>query len=134
MGGAHNDLAFDNVGVPAFVGQHGLRATGAGQVTLLDNLGEPAGSRAERYTVDDVHRVAHLSRKLAAPAGLIGQIGGSTQSLPDGHTLVSFGNANAVQEYDSLGGVVWGIAGSSGYIFRAQRIRSLYRPGVGDPR
>jgi hypothetical protein len=47
---------------------------------------------------------------------------------------VSFGNGNAVQEYDALGNGVWRIVGNSGYIFRAQRIRSLYRPGVGDPR
>jgi hypothetical protein len=134
MGGQHSDLTFDNVESPAFVGQHGLRATGVGQVTLLDNLGQPAASRAERYAVDDARKVAHLTGSFAAPAGVIGQIGGSTQSLPDGHTLVSFGNGNAVQEYDTLGNVVWKIIGNSGYIFRAQRIRSLYRPGVGDPR
>jgi hypothetical protein len=134
MGGRNNQLTFDDVTAPAFVGQHGLRATGAGQLMLLDNLGEPLGSRAERYEVDDVRHVAHLSGSFAAPPGLIGLIGGSTQSLPDGHTLVSFGNGNAVQEYDTQGNVVWRIVGNSGYIFRAQRIRSLYRPGVGDPR
>ncbi|HEX8944407.1 MAG TPA: arylsulfotransferase family protein, partial [Gemmatimonadaceae bacterium] len=134
MGGEHNELTFDNVGAPAFVGQHGLRVTGAGQLTLLDNLGEPLGSRAERYAVDDTRRVAHMSDSFAAPAGLIARIGGSTQSRPGGHTLVSFGNGNAVQEYDALGNVVWRIVGNSGYIFRAQRIRSLYQPGVGDPR
>jgi hypothetical protein len=134
MGGRNNQLTFDDVTAPAFVGQHGLRATGAGQLMLLDNLGDPLGSRAERYEVDDVRHVAHLSGSFAAPPGLIGLIGGSTQSLPDGHTLVSFGNGNAVQEYDTQGNVVWRIVGNSGYIFRAQRIRSLYRPGVGDPR
>jgi hypothetical protein len=134
MGGKNNQFMFEDAPDPAFLGQHGVRATGAGQVTLLDNLGQPGGSRAERYAVDDARRVAHLSGSFGAPAGLIGQIGGSTQSLPDGHTLVSFGNGNAVQEYDAQGNVVWKIVGNSGYIFRAQRIRSLYRPGVGDPR
>lgn len=134
LGGQKNQFVFDDAPVPPFLGQHGVRATGAGQVTLLDNLGQPGGSRAERYAVDDVRRVAHLSGSFGAPAGLIGQIGGSTQTLPDGHTLVSFGNGNAVQEYDARGNVVWKIVGNSGYIFRAQRIRSLYQPGVGDPR
>jgi len=134
MGGKKNQFTFDGLPAPTFVGQHGLRATGIGQLTILDNLGEPLGSRAERYVVDDVRRVAHMGGSFAAPGGLIGQIGGSTQTLPGGHTLVSFGNGNAVQEYDAQGNVVWKIVGNSGYIFRAQRIRSLYRPGVGDPR
>jgi hypothetical protein len=134
MGGKKNQFTFDDVPAPVFVGQHGLRATGVGQLTLLDNLGSPLGSRAERYVVDDAHHAAHMSGAFASPAGLIGQIGGSTQSLAGGHTLVSFGNGNAVQEYDALGNGVWRIVGNSGYIFRAQRIRSLYRPGVGDPR
>jgi hypothetical protein len=134
MGGKSNQFTLDNGQAPAFAGQHGVRATGAGQVTLLDNIGQPAGSRAERYVMDDVRHVAHMSGAFSAPAGLVGQIGGSTQSLPDGHTLVSFGNGNAVQEYDAQGSVVWKIVGNSGYIFRAQRIHSLYRPGVGDPR
>jgi hypothetical protein len=29
--------------------------------------------------------------------------------------------------------VVWRIEGNPGYVFRAQRIRSLYRPGGGTP-
>jgi hypothetical protein len=134
MGGKNNQFTFDDAPAPPFAGQHGVRATGAGQVTLLDNIGQPDGSRAERYAVDDVRHVAHLSGSFDAPAGLVGQIGGSTQSFSDGHTLVSFGNGNAVQEYDAQGRVVWKIVGNSGYIFRAQRIRSLYQPGVGDPR
>jgi len=44
------------------------------------------------------------------------------------------GNANRVQEYDSAGRVVWEIQGDPGYIFRAERIASLYAPGVGTPR
>jgi len=58
-------------------------------------------------------------------------IGGSVQSLPGGHTLVSFGTAGRVEEYDAAGRVVWRFEGNAGYVFRAQRIRSLYSPGVG---
>ena len=39
-----------------------------------------------------------------------------------------------VQEYDSAGQMVWRIDGNAGYVFRAQRIRSLYHPGAGSPR
>jgi hypothetical protein len=44
-----------------------------------------------------VRRVAHMGGSFAAPAGLIGQIGGSTQTLPAGHTLVSFGRVWAIR-------------------------------------
>ena len=60
------------------------------------------------------------------------QLGGTTQALADGHTLVSYGNGGRVEEYDAAGHVVWQIMGSAGYVFRAQRIRSLYSPGTGD--
>ena len=56
------------------------------------------------------------------------------QALPDFHTLVSYGSGGGVHEYDRLGEVAWKLAGNPGYVFRAQRIRSLYRPGVEDPR
>ena len=62
--------------------------------------------------------------------GVITMIGGSVQALPGGHTLVSFGTAGRVEEYDSAGRVVWHIDGNPGYVFRAQRIRSLYDPGA----
>jgi hypothetical protein len=47
---------------------------------------------------------------------------------------VSYGSGAGVEEYDRLGEVAWKLAGNPGYVFRAQRIRSLYQPGVGDPR
>jgi len=65
---------------------------------------------------------------------VVTQIGGSTQPLPGGHTLVSFGTAGRVEEYDAVGSVVWRIEGNAGYVFRAQRIPSLYTPGVGAAR
>ena len=54
--------------------------------------------------------------------------------VPDEHTLVSYGNGGRVEEYNATGRVVWRIEGKPGYIFRAQRIRSLYYPGVGTAR
>jgi len=134
LGGAHNAFAFENVDGSPFVHQHGVRAVGAGQLLLLDNLGEPQGSRAERYEIDAVRRVVRLRESYGSAAGFVAQVGGSTQALPNGHTLVSFGSAGGVEEYDAAGTVVWRLAGNPGYVFRAQRVRSLYHPGVGDPR
>ena len=58
----------------------------------------------------------------------------SVQAVAGGHTLVSFGTAGRVEEYDADGRVVWHIDGNAGYVFRAQRILSLYAPGVGTAR
>ncbi len=134
MGGSGNQLTFENLDLPAFVGQHGVRSTGRGQLLLLDNLGDPHASRAERYEVDDGRRAVRSSGSFGSSAGVIAQVGGNAQALPNGHVLVSFGSGGGVDEYDASGRVVWRLVGNPGYIFRAERVRSLYRPGVGDPR
>jgi hypothetical protein len=136
MGGSRNQFTFQNVATPAFVRQHGLRVTGPHQFGLLDNLGDPTGSRAERYECDEGPGglTVRLLASLAPEVATVAQLGGSTQSLPEGHTLVAYGNGDRVEEYDGSARVVWRIEGNSGYVFRAQRIRSLYRPGVGEPR
>ena len=136
MGGSRNQFTFQNVTAPAFAGQHGLRVTGPRQFVLLDNLGDPAGSRVERYEYDEGPGglTVRLLAKVVPEATTVAQLGGSTQPLADGHTLVAYGNGGRVEEYDASGHVVWRIGGNPGYVFRAQRIRSLYRPGVGGPR
>lgn len=133
MGGSRNQFTFANVTLPAFTRQHGVRFTGTGRLQLLDNLGE-ASSRTEQYEYNDGNRTARLSASYTSVSSVIAQIGGSTQALSAGHTLVSFGNGGSVEEYDAAGNLVWRISGNPGYIFRAQRIKSLYAPGVGDPR
>jgi hypothetical protein len=75
-----------------------------------------------------------LTATHASSTGAIAQLGGSTQDLPGGRTLVSFGNGASVEEHDVAGNVVWKIYGNPGYVFRAQRIPSLYQPGVGGTR
>ncbi|MCU0620220.1 MAG: arylsulfotransferase family protein [Gemmatimonadales bacterium] len=133
MGGRRNQFAFDAPGAP-FVRQHGVRSLGAGRLQLFDNLGEPGGSRAERWEFDAAARTARrLAGYESAPA-TVTQLGGTTQPLPGGRMLVAYGNGNRVEEYDAAGGVTWRIVGDPGYVFRAQRIWSLYAPGAGAPR
>jgi hypothetical protein len=134
MGGIRNEFAFLDTPLPAFVGQHGVRVLGSGAILILDNIGSPTESRVERYVLDEGQRTARLVRSYASVPGVVTQIGGSIQPLPEGRTLVSFGTAGRVEEYDETGRVVWRIDGNAGYVFRAQRIRSLYAPGVGLPR
>jgi hypothetical protein len=134
MGGRLNQFTFPDSPMPPFSRQHGARMSGPGVLLMLDNVGNPFESRAERYAVDEVTRTARLIQSYASTPGVVTQIGGSVQSLPGGRTLVSFGTAGRVEEYDSTGRAVWRIDGDAGYVFRAQRIQSLYKPGVGTSR
>jgi hypothetical protein len=134
MGGSHNQFTFLNGALPAFARQHGVRSTGAGRLQLLDNLGDPRGSHAERYVYDEQLGTVRLISSVASSAGVMALIGGTTQSLPGDRALVSFGNGGSVEESDAAGNVTWKIDGNAGYVFRAERIRSLYYPGVGDSR
>lgn len=133
MGGVRNQFTFAGAAFPGFSRQHGVRRTAAGDLLLLDNLGNAAGSRAERYVFDEERHQATLVASYGPAAEVIAQLGGTTQDLPEGHTLVSFGTAGRVEEYDASGTIVWQIEGNPGYVFRAQRISSLYRPGAGWP-
>lgn len=134
MGGRRNQFTFLDTPMPAFARQHGARSSAAGALVILDNLGNPAESRAEHYVVDEAARTARLAHSYGSIPGVVTQIGGSVQPLPHGRTLVSFGTEGRVEEYDAQGRLTWSIHGNAGYVFRAQRIHSLYAPGVGTAR
>jgi hypothetical protein len=134
LGGRRNQFTFLDTPMPAFYRQHNARAYARDAVLLLDNLGNPSESRAERYALDETARTARLMQSFGATPGAVTEIGGSVQDLPGGRTLVSYGTAGRVEEYDAARQVVWRITGGAGYVFRAQRISSLYAPGVGTTR
>jgi hypothetical protein len=129
MGGLRNEFTFADSNAP-FLRQHGVRMA-SGELLLLDNYGEAEGSRAERYVLDEARRTAWLTGVYQPTSAVRATLGGSTQDLPGGHTLVAFGDGGVVQEYDRDGTLVWQIEGNIGYPFRAQRIRSLYHPELG---
>jgi len=133
MGGRANQFTFTEAGAP-FVRQHGARALGRGRLQVLDNLGQPDGTRVERYTYSVAGFTAARTGAMAAAPAVTAVLGGATQSLPGGRTLAAYGNGNRVQEYDDAGQLVWEIYGDAGYVYRATRIASLYRPGHGTPR
>jgi hypothetical protein len=134
MGGRRNQFEFLDTPLPAFARQHGARRYAAGALVILDNVGNPAESRAERFVIDEAAHTARLAHSYGSVPGVVTQIGGSVQPLAGGRTLVSFGTQGRVEEYDAEGHVTWSIQGNAGYVFRAQRIRSLYAPGVGTAR
>lgn len=134
MGGRRNQFTFVGSPTPAFMGQHSARSVAAGTFMILDNLGTAHESRAERYTVDEATHTATLASSYSSVPGVVTLIGGSVQRLSAGRTLVSFGTAGRVEEYDATGRMTWHIDGNPGYVFRAERIQSLYAPGVGSAR
>ncbi len=132
MGGLRNQFMFiDSTGLP-FARQHSARVRD-GQLLLLDNSGDPAASRVEIYSYDELKLSARLVASLGSQPPVIAENGGTVQDLPNGHVLVSFGSGERVEEYDAAGNVVWRIH-QPGYVFRAHRINSLYPPGAGLPR
>jgi Arylsulfotransferase (ASST) len=134
MGGRQNQFTFFDPSIPMFSGQHSARISAPGELMILDNLGTAGESRAERYTMDEAAHIVRLARSYSSSPTVVTQIGGSVQSLPSGRTLVSFGTAGRVEEYDAAGRLMWSIRGNAGYVFRAERIKSLYAPGVGTAR
>jgi hypothetical protein len=133
MGGRANQFTFPETGTP-FVRQHGARAIGPGRLQVLDNLGQQDGTRVEQYAYSATGLTATRTSAMSAAPPVTALLGGATQRLPAGRTLAAYGNGNRVQEYDDAGRVVWEIYGNPGYVYRATRIASLYRPGHDTPR
>jgi hypothetical protein len=133
LGGLANQFTFLNDPKGGFEGQHGVRLVGPGEIQLLDNrLSAP--SRLVRYRLDSGAMTADLVWEFIDSRTTWTRVGGSTQVYPGGKGLVSFGRAGRVVEVSPQGARVWELTGLEGiYVFRAQRIASLYAPGFGDP-
>ena len=133
MGGRANQFAFGDAPTP-FMRQHGLRHVAPGVLQVLDNLGQQDGSRVEVYTYSASNHTASRVGAMAPAPAVTAVLGGATQRLAGGRILAAYGNGNRVQEYDAAGHVVRQILGDVGYVYRATRVASLYRPGHGTPR
>ncbi|MBA2628018.1 MAG: aryl-sulfate sulfotransferase, partial [Gemmatimonadales bacterium] len=118
FGGRANQFAFDGAPLPAFIGQHGLRITGPGELLILDNRGEATGTRVERYQLDEAAHTAHRVGALSSPPAVVGLLGGSVQQLAGGRVLASYGSGRKVEEYDAAGAAVWELSGGGpAYLF-----------------
>lgn len=133
LGGLRNEFTIAGDPQGGFVRQHGVRAAGNGELQMLDNGANPP-SRLARYALDETGRVATLAWGFADSPTTYTAVGGSSQYHPDGHATVSFGQAGRVVEVNAAGSRVWELTGLDGiYVFRAQRIQSLYSAGRDDP-
>ena len=74
LGGRYNQFVFEGTAMPAFARQHSARATSGGGLLLLDNVGDPAESRGERYEVDAGQRTARLVGSYGSAPGVVTEI------------------------------------------------------------
>ncbi|MDH3459063.1 MAG: aryl-sulfate sulfotransferase [Gemmatimonadota bacterium] len=126
LGGLRNEFTFVNDPKGSFERQHGLRPTSPGQIQVLDN-GTSAPSRYVRYLVNPTTRTVMMVVQFIDAPSTFTAVGGSTQYSSNGHALISFGRAGRVVEVNEAGNRAWELTGIDGmYVFRAQRIPSLY--------
>lgn len=129
MGGLRNQFTFEGSPNAGFSRQHNVRVVGPGRFIVLDNAGTSFGeTRYERYLVDADAHTAMLEQSYGSTPGVVTIIGGSVQAVDADRYLVSFGTEGRVELFDTSGRTLWAIDGNPGYVFRAQRIRSLYSP------
>jgi len=111
-------------------------ARSTGSARRIRRAGQPGRShRDTRGTVRDRRRQPERStHRLVPSSGRYRRRArrghpGAARRPPAGGLRLRRGGA--VQEYDREEGVVWQIEGDPGYVYRAQRIRSLYHPEKG---
>ncbi len=133
FGGLANQFTIQNDPKGSFERQHGLVLVGPGpEIQLLDNS-DFAPSRLVRYRIDPVAMTATLTLEFIDGPLTHSPVGGATQAYTDGKGLVSFGRAGRVVETTASGARSWELTGIDGvYVFRAQRIPSLYGSELGD--
>jgi hypothetical protein len=129
MGGLRNQFTFQGAPDAGFSRQHNVRVVGPGRFIILDNIGlSITESRYERYLVNADARTATLEQSYASTPPVRTLIGGSVQVAGPDRYLASFGTEGRVELFDASGVKLWHIEGNPGYVFRAQRILSLYAP------
>ncbi len=108
LGGTKNDFTIDGDPLNGFSGQHFVRSLPDDHLMLYDNgtNHDPAQSRAVEYVIDAGNKTATFVREFKRPSLTFTSFLGSAQRLPNGNTLVGFGNVSVLTEFDANGGVV----------------------------
>ncbi|HHJ09283.1 MAG TPA: T9SS type A sorting domain-containing protein [Bacteroidetes bacterium] len=107
LGGEHNMFTFINDSI-GFCHQHSIRKLSNGHILLFDNgnLHDPPVSSAVEYAVDEKKMTATMIRRYSHIPDIFTFRGGSTFRLPNGNTLVNWGNKSpSLTEYHPDGTV-----------------------------
>ncbi len=98
LGGKHNQFTFPNESheyAPVFFSmQHDIRILPNGNITLFDN-GEqynPPSSRVVEYKIDEKLKIAQKIWEYKPPFKIFAASGASAQRLPNGNTIIGWGN------------------------------------------
>jgi hypothetical protein len=135
LGGSDSSFTFVNDPLVGFSCQHAVRGVastdGLTHIILFDDgPGHiPPQSRAVEYALDVTAKTATLVWSSLDSPPLYTDVLGNAQRLPNGNTVVSFGQALHVHEVDGSGKVLWDLYDptASFGLYRAFRISSLYR-------
>ena len=133
FGGSNNDFTFIN-DYP-FTHQHSIKSLGNNRYLLYDNgnyssqhTGTSNFSRAVEYELDTIAMTAEKVWEFVHPDSLYTPSIGGVQRLPNGNTLITFGNLQAsnigsiITEVDSGGNIVYQLEyDDGGNIYRAQK-------------
>ncbi len=107
LGGKHNMFTFLNDSL-GFTHQHSIRKLENGHILLFDNgnMHDPPASSAVEYALDEKNRTATLIKRFRHTPDVFSVYIGSTFRLPNGNTLVDWGNtAPSLTEYHPDGTV-----------------------------
>jgi len=133
FGGSQNDFTFLN-DYP-FTRQHSIRSLGNNRYLLYDNgnnssqyTGTNNFSRAVEYELDTILMTATKVWEFIHPDSLYTPSTGGVQRLPNGNTLINFGNLQAlnmgsiITEVDTNNQIVFQLEYDNGYnLYRAQK-------------
>jgi hypothetical protein len=108
LGGTKSDFTIDGDPLNGFSGQHFARALPDNHLLVYDNgtNHDPNQSRAVEYAIDAGNGTATFVREFKRPSATFTTFLGSAQRLPNGHTLVGFGNVSVLTEFDANGSIV----------------------------
>ena len=95
LGGKNNQFVFINDSI-GFLNQHDARRLPNGNMTIFDNgdLIRKPYSRAVEYKLDEVNKTAELVWQYQNNPGIQSAVCGNVQRLPNGNTVIGWGNAN----------------------------------------
>ena len=137
LGGARNQFRFVGDPESGFGGQHDARILPNGHLLLFDNgtNHSPQASRAVEYAIDPVAKTATMVWQYVPQPPVFNTFTGSAQRLANGNTVVSWTLTGVIDEVSPDGTLlsrtqVTTAPGTPASIYRATRIRSLYRYSV----
>ena len=94
IGGPQNEFEIFGDNLNGFSKQHDVRRLENGNILLFDNGNNhnPATSRAVEYEIDEINKTLTLIWEYLNPYGEVSLAMGSAQRLPNGNTLINWGN------------------------------------------